>query len=96
MLFFIEGWSRGMTEREINESRSRRPACLHYVQGAAQAEGWDTGSFEMTRDQTHGLMANWSHRYEKGRVDILRPVGVEHRWCKFLAHPTLRVDPAHT
>ena len=76
----IERRSRGMAERKIDEGGARWPSRLHNVQSAAQAESRNTGGFEVTGNQTHGLMAHGSHGYEECRVDVLRPVGVQHCW----------------
>ena len=66
LLRCIEGWSRGMAEWEIDEGGARWPSRLHNVQSAAQAEGRDTGGFEVTGNQTHGLMAHGSQRHKIG------------------------------
>ena len=77
LLRFIKGRARRVAKRKINECRTWRSSRLKDVQGTAEAKGRNSGIFEVARDQTHGLMAHRSHGYEKGRIDILRPIGIK-------------------
>ena len=60
-----------MAKGKIGEGATRRVAGLQDVKRAAKTYGRDAGGLQVTRDQTHGLVANRSHRHQKHGVHML-------------------------
>ena len=91
----VERLAAGVSEWIVKEDGARRLARLHDVECTGQADCRDAMRFEVSRDQTHGLVTHGSHRYEQDRVYLLTTHGVEHGRRQFVAHPALRIDAAH-
>ena len=53
---------------EVNEDEPRYAAMLDDVAGRSNDNGWDAVFFQMTCDQTHGLVADGSDRCQDGDV----------------------------
>ena len=71
LLLWIVRRAGGMAERKIGEGAARRVARLQDIERAAQTYRRDAGGFQVTGDQTHGLVANRSHRHQKHGVRML-------------------------
>ena len=63
-------FSRGIAEGKITEQKARDAAKLDDVLGAAHDHRRDAVRFQMSCDQTHGLMTHGSIGGDDGRVDI--------------------------
>lgn len=61
----------GVTQWVVSEDRAGRICSFHDIERGTHAEGWDTNGFEVACDQTHGLMADGSQRYQKRQIDTL-------------------------
>jgi len=64
-------WAKGIAERNIAEHKARHPALLNNVTGRPDDHGGNTGGFEGSCSQTHGLVADRSKRYEDGDVQLV-------------------------
>jgi len=71
LLLWIVRRAGAMAERKIGEDAARRIAGLQDIERAAQTYRRDAGGFQVTCDQTHGLVANRSHRHQKHGVHML-------------------------
>ena len=60
-----------MAERVVHEHGPWGVTVFHDVERGAHAECGYAHGFEMSCDQTHGLMADGSQRDQKGEVDSL-------------------------
>ena len=56
----VIGRTKGSAKRKMNEERPGRFYILGYFPAHHDADGRNTGFFEYTRDQSHGLLANRS------------------------------------
>ena len=58
-------------QREVREDKARHAAVLDDVEGGSDDDGRDTVGFEVSGDQTHGLVADRSKRGQDGGVDAI-------------------------
>ncbi len=63
--------AHGIAKRKIAEEETRDAAFLHNVSCRSSDDGRNAGFFEMTRDQTHGLVTNRSKRNEQRDIDLV-------------------------
>ena len=90
------GWSTCcVAERVIDKHCPRCLPCLHDIESTSEAYGWDACVFQVSGNQTHGLMANWSHRDQKNSINILRLEALFDGRNEFFADAPLRIDTAH-
>ncbi len=64
----VIGNAAGVAERKIAEQEARDPAFLDDVSGRTDDHGGDAILFQMSRDQTHGLVTDRSQRNEQGDI----------------------------
>ena len=72
MIYAIERSPRRMTQRVVQKHGARRASRFNDVERARHAQGRGTVRFEVPGYQTHGLMADGSHRDKEHSVDRLR------------------------
>ena len=73
----IPGLSTGIPKRKVNKQEAWNTAFLDDVPGGPDDNRRNAGGLKMSRDQTHGLVADGSKRNEEGDIDTI------------LAHPRL-------
>ena len=76
----------GVSERVIEKRRARWVPCLDDVQRTAHAQGRDAGSFDVTSDQSHGLMADRSDRDKQGDLSFFRQQAFSELRGEFISH----------
>ena len=62
-----------VAQREIREDETRHAAVLDDVEGGSNDDGGDTVGFQISGDQTHGLVADGSKRGQDRGVDVVLP-----------------------
>ena len=62
--------SAGVSQREVAENEAGHAAMLHDILGGADDDGGNAVGFEMTGDQTHGLVTDRSKRRQDRRLDL--------------------------
>jgi len=62
-----------ITQGEIREDETRYTAVLDDVEGGAHDDGRDPAGFQMSCDQTHGLVADWSKRGQNRGIGFVVP-----------------------
>lgn len=67
----VEGAARRVAERVVDEEEAGDPALLDDVTGRTDDDGGDSGGFEATCDQTHGLVTDRSKWDEQRDVDTV-------------------------
>ena len=78
LLFHIAGLAAGIAQGEIREQQARHAAGLDNIAGGGCNHGGDAVFFQMTCDQTHGLVADGSDRDQKGDIDLLLKAAAQH------------------
>lgn len=78
--FRVMGLSGGVAEGEIAPDEAGHPDPFHDVAGAAEDNGGNAVPFEVSGDQTHGLMADRSRRHQQRNVGVQATAGVEGGW----------------
>ena len=91
----IERLASGVPQGIVDEDRAGRPTGLDNVERARQGQGRKAFALEVAGDQTHGLVADRSHRHQEHGVDRLALESTLQGGNELLAHASLRVDPAH-
>lgn len=81
---------------EIQELCSRGFAGLEDVQRTAKNERGYLSAFKVTGNQTHGLMANGSQRYQQQQVDSLGFEGILQLRDQLFANASVGIDTTHT
>jgi len=61
----------GVSQREVAENEAGYTAMLHDILGGSDDDGGDTVCFEMTGDQTHGLVTDRSKRCQDCRLGLI-------------------------
>src|SRR5438128_2083573 len=89
-------WLAGlMAKRKIEEYCTWRVDCFSNVKRRRHAESGNSGCFNHSRDQSYGLMAHGSGRYQIKCIN-LRPLEfLDNFRGKFVAHLARRVDSTH-
>lgn len=64
----VPGITAGIAERKVCEKETRYTAMLHHIHRRADDRGRDAVCFEMSGDQTHGLVTDRSKRAEDCRI----------------------------
>ncbi len=91
----VERGTHGVAEGVIDKQPARRPAGFDDVEGAAKDYRGDTFGFQMTGDQTHGLMAHGSHGDKEGCIYLLGTKISRQIRDQFFDHPALGIYAAH-
>ncbi len=78
----IPGLSTGVSEGEVRKHKTGDTAFLDNVARRAHDYGGNPIFFEMSGDQTHGLVANRSERRQKNGVDPILPAPCEKLRCE--------------
>ena len=94
LLSDLAGASDRITQRIVNEDKPRDSCGFDNVLGATDNHGRDTSFFEMTCDQTHGLMTDRSKRHQHHDIDVVF-FGPGHDLCCIGVGSTLRVLGGH-
>ena len=87
--------SRLVTQGSVQESRPGRTQRACDVPCRSHDQGRDSGRFEHSRDQSHGLMADRSGGHQIRQVRLLAQHEIEKPGRDLLAHQAGRVDAAH-
>ena len=87
--------ARSVAQGIVDEGGARRVCGADDVIGARHAEGRQTGRFQVSGNQTNGLVADGSQRDQQGDIDRLLAEGVFERRRQFVAHAALRINSAH-
>ncbi len=66
----IVRWSKGAADRMIDERCARRCDPAHDVERRADHHGRNSCRFDHVGDETDGLMAEGSVRYEQRKIDF--------------------------
>lgn len=66
----IMRWTEGAAYRVIDKNSSWRWHFVHYVQGGADHQGWNTARLDNVGDETDGLMAKRSIRHEQREMHV--------------------------
>ena len=74
--FFIPRLAAGIAERKVYKQKTRDAAFFNDVSTGADNNGWNSRGFQMSCNQTHGLVADRSQRDENRDINVI------------LAHPT--------
>ncbi len=67
----VTGSTNRVPEREIGEEESGHTTVLDDVAPGADDDGGQAGRFELTGNQTHGLVADWSEGDQQDDVDVV-------------------------
>jgi len=74
LLFFgITRMTKGIAERQVRKEITGNTAVFDDVDRGTDDHGGNTVLFEVSRGQTHGLMADGSERHEQGNVCAVFP-----------------------
>ncbi len=96
LIFRIEWAAAGMAERVVDENTAWCTSGLDDIERACETNGGEACCFQVSCNQTHGLMTDWSHRDQKNSIDILLSKSLLNLGDQLLTDPALRVDPSHT
>ena len=89
------GFPRGMAERIIEKGRTRWVHGLGDIQGTAHAQRRDASRFDLSGDQSNGLMADGSYRDEQHGIDVFSQETCCELRRQFLLDPPGGVNAAH-
>ena len=81
----------GIAEREVDEQEAGHAAMFDDVARSPDDDRRDTVRFEMTGNQTHGLVADGSDRRQDRQIDIFITAAAQHLRRIDLARLTLAV-----
>jgi hypothetical protein len=79
----------GVAQREVREHEAGYAALLDDIPRRADHHCRDPVCLKVSSDQTHGLMADRSERYEKRNIDGVGATEVEDRWGILVNGPSL-------
>ncbi len=85
-----------VAEREVSEDEARHAAMLDDVTRRAEDHGGDAVRFEVTGDQTHGLVAHGSERHQDGRIRTVLAAAAQDLRRVALLRSSLAVLGGHT
>ncbi len=71
LMFSIETSSARITEREVQEHKPGHAAMFNNVLGRTEHDRWDAVRFEVSCNQTHGLVTDRSNRCHHRQVDVV-------------------------
>ena len=80
----VKGLPRRVAKRQIAEQKTRHTAVFHDVFGTPHDHRWDAVRFQVSSDQTHGLVAHRSIRHEQGNVCLVFLTAAQNLWAILL------------
>lgn len=89
LITWIKWLTRGVPQWVIDKSGARGLAGLDNIQRAGQTHRCDSVGFQVPRDQTHGLVANWSHGDQQDGIHLLCRESLQQVRCRFLPYAPL-------
>ena len=85
-----------MPQWVVQKYRTRRFASFDDIERTRDTQSRNTVCFQMSGDQTHGLMADGSHRYQKCDIDRLGDELCVQFGDRLFAHAALGIHATHT
>jgi hypothetical protein len=85
----IIGLAARVAEGEVREHEPGNAALLDDISRRPDYDGRNAVRLEVSSDQTHGLVADRSERYEKRNIDRVSATEVEDCWGILVDGPTL-------
>ena len=74
---FVAGFATGVTQGKIHVEKAGHAAVLDNVASRAKHHGRQTIGFQVSGNQTHGLVADRSQRYQQGQVNLVLPAELQ-------------------
>lgn len=84
-----------VAERKVGKDKTRHPALLDNIARRAEDDRRNTVRFEMSGDQTHGLVTHRSQGDQQGNIDPILAAEVEHGRGILVNSPPRTIDRGH-
>ena len=92
---FISRLAARIAKRKVGKDKARYPTLLNNIARRAEDDRGNAVRFEMSGDQTHGLVTHRSQGDQQGNIDPVLTTEVEHGRGILVNSPSCTIDSGH-